>query len=411
MKKIFIILSFLFVLNIQNVFAYTTTNYTTNGQIQYSDLIYSPSKDQYILNYYYSGYANNIKLTFFSAISGNTYVRNWPSESVNKTIFFNCNGIYDVFLRIGEQNQASINDIITTNIVNPVCLSTTPGEDPNDLNTNVSQNDGDYKLNYDDVPGGNKYDLEKSNDGGNTWNVINTNTGSNGDFTIDRSGFYRITAYDINNNIISRDVIGENELNSSKCDGCTLLNQILACPAWDDFMKGFDDLLKNNIPTPSDMGSEIVDQLADQDVTPDAPEIPDPYDPGYPDQPLDLPEKIETDLTPNPDDFKLETTGDGAGPVEISDPAAWTPDNSDKGYVPPDPDEDTAPNYEMEETEETAPDYNSSTTEPETAPNYNITDPPADSLPSYSATSTAGPMPGYNIGPNSTNTIPGYDYE
>ena len=406
MKKITaLVLALLILLPFQSFAAIETT-----GNIQYYDIQYSAAKDQYILNYYLTGTANNINIYFISG-GGTPWTKTWGPESINRTIFLNCNGEYDYYFRIGTKTIGYIQNIETSSIMTPICSATTPGDSNDDLNLKPTPiNDGsgtatgDFRLNYTDIPGGSYYRLDYSTDGGATWTNKGENNGSNGYFDVTKSGLYRLTAYNSGNNVISRDIIGNDEFNLNKCDGCKTLIDMLNCPAWDDYMGEFGDMIAGAIPEPpsiEDGMDYLIDKLAEQTVEPEEPEAPEAFDPGYEEELPDLPEVIETDVTPSPSDFTPETTGTGSGPVILTDPGAWVPDDTDAGYNPPDPAADTAPDYEPPGgATETPPNYTPPGTIADTPPNYTPPGTVPDTPPVYT-------IPGGGGG----GTIPDYDYE
>jgi len=417
MKKITaILLAMMIIFPFQSYAAITTTD-----NISYYDVSFSPARDQYILNYSFTGSANNIYIYFVSD-TGTVWTKTWGPEAINKTIFINCNGEYDYFFKLNNSNVGYIQNIISTEIVTPICTTTTPGENEDNLNlTSTGKNDssgtptGDYRLNYIDLPDGAYYRLHQSTDGGTTWNLVDENTGLGGHFDVTKPGLYRLTAYNSSDEILSKDIINSTEFNNGKCDGCKTLTEMLACPAWDTYMSEFSEMISGAIPAPPSIEEGIdylIEELAAQTVEPEEPTAPEPFDPGYEEIETDLPTVIETEIEPEPTDFEPETGGPGSGPVIITDPEEWTPDDTDLGYTPPAPDPDTAPTYnEPGGGTETPPTYTAPGGGGDTPPTYTPPGSVADTPPTYTPPGgTSETIPGYNLPGSSGGGVPDYDY-
>lgn len=376
----------------------------TTPNVSNVTLQYLPSRDQYALNYYFSDPANGMQYVFVADINGQTYSKVWPAEAINKTIYINCNGTGDWYFKLEGVSVGYIMDVVSTEIENEICQVKIPTEDDYNLNLtgtggNASNGAGygQYRVDYSKVPGGANYQLQRSTNGGTSWSTVGTDNGTSGYFTTNASGLYRLNAFNNSNELIATDIIGQNEFQKP----CGELCQVFTCPGWEQFAGGLSDVISNSIPTPAELGEaigdSIVDKLAEQDVSPDDPVVPEPFDPGYQEQETDLPAPVTTDINPQPTDFEPVTTGDGSGSFDLTDPLDWTPDDEDKegGYVPPNPDADTPPEYqEGEPTDDTPPAYDSG--DVGEMPNYETTDP--GTPPSYDAGDPGDEIPNYNYG-------------
>lgn len=396
--------------------SYAATMKSDNVEIHYFE--YFPGLDRYVLDYTIKDYAN-ATVTIFITPDDVTYTKEWGRLSINKKIYHNCNGTFNYHFELNGEIVGYIYNLETTLIEDELCKQEIPGDDENDIKTRITDNtsNGKKRINYDEN-GSVNYSLQKSNDNGTTWQDINNNTDSgtgSGYFEVTNPGYYRIIGTDENDNIISKDYISESEFETSKCDGCKTLNEMLACPAWDTYMSEFSEMISGAIPAPPSIeeGMDyLIEKLAEQTVEPEEPTAPEPFEPGYEEIETDLPTVIETEIEPAPTDYEPETGGPGSGPVIITDPEEWTPDDTDLGYTPPAPDPDTAPTYnEPGGDTETPPTYNPPGGGGGTPPTYTPPGGTPDTPPTYTPPGgTPGTTPGYNFPGSSGGGVPDYDY-
>ena len=405
--------------------AFAQVQKSDNIQIHY--FTYDSSRDQYILDYTLSGYANAV-VTVFITPTGTTYTKEWGSWTVNRRIFHNCNGTFNYNFTVNDKVIGYIYGLETTQIQNEVCSQKIPGTDPSDVNPTINdRDDGGKRITYtkDDGSGNNGggidpsgHRLEISRDGGQTWDSFADNpigsggggTYQTGYFDVPYPGYYRIVTYDENNNTLSTDYIDESEFeNTSTCNGCKTLSEMIACPAWDDYVGDLSSAIAEAIPPPppiEDGMNYLIEKLAEQDVEPIVPDPPAPYDPGYEEQQIDLPEKIETDINPSPTDFEPVTEGEGEGAISLIDPNAWVPDDTDIGYQSPDPDSINPKEYEYTDDPQNPPDYDFGNEE--TIPDYDYNETNGQ-LPNYEYNDT-GNIPDYETGNQNGGGVPDYNY-
>jgi hypothetical protein len=411
-----------------SVFAYSIV-----PEIRYFNYQYIESKDVYKGVYGFNGFANKIRFEFWTPT--NVYYTHTETYSGGLTgvVWLLCNGTYDLTIYNGSTFVGKIENIITTELNEQPCMSSADyntvkdyfddGDTGGDFNANGSiLNGGNKRISYDRLNGATDYDLFKWNENSTDWGTpIQTNDGNNDYFDITEDGYYKIVARDEFGNIINYDYIDNDQFKynteNNNCNGCKTLNEMLACPAWDQYMNEFGEMISGAIPAPPDMNLSmdyLIDQLAEQEVTPIEPVAPAPFEPDYPEQEIDLPEPIETDLEPDPNAFPIETGGEGSGAVIVTDPTEWTPDNTDIGYNPPNPDSDNAPDYEPPTTEpETPPDYNAPGGDSDTPPDYNPPSTVTDEIPDYNAgNEESDTPPDYNAGnENNNDDVPNYNYQ
>jgi hypothetical protein len=433
MKKIMIIILILLSFIPSNVLAITTISRITDFQLSYI------AKDVYRgTARFHSIIPNKLKFEFWSP-GGTYYTHTELHPSGIKSphyVWLFCNGTYNLSWYEDNLLVGKVENIVTTELKNQPCISTSNYDIAKEYIDNgddgyfdiVGGNlDGDKKrISYVKIPGGDSYELIKWDENLNDWGTtpIQINDGStpgdDGYFDIDEGGFYKVIVRDDEGNMIDNDTIDDDEFNNSinntSCNGCMKIYEMLACPAWDQYVGDIAEAIGGAIPPPPNMNDSIdylLDQLEGIDMTPTEPEPPAPFDPGYPEQQIDLPEPIETNLTPEPNAFPIETGGDGSGAVVITDPTAWTPDNNDIGYVPPDPDPDTEPEYNPPTTTpETTPDYNPPGATEDTPPDYNPPSTVTDEIPDYNTGNDENETtPDYNTGNENNSNVPDYDYQ
>ncbi|WP_336791159.1 hypothetical protein [Paenibacillus sp. MMO-177] len=386
-----------------------------------SQLIYLSTRDEYWLNYYgWDESADSSRLNYWTTTG--TYYSAESHNPPNGSWYLTCNGTYilEVFangVKVGETKQWT-----TTKIKNPACRSYDNADSlKNDLGVAVTDNgDGTSTMTWNSIPGANHYDIYK--DGNKIGETTGTST------KIDSAGGYTVSAVDSNGNVIGEsDYIapqpstgGGSDGGSGGCDGCKLITDMLACPAWDDYMGEWESMLHRVYQPPNwqqvanvmrdtivpAMGQELINRspemakiFADEFESREKPVAPPPMPPAAYTPPsvphmTDLPNKIDSDVTKDVPSFEPDYSGSQG--FTIPDPLDIKLSDQDGGYTYPD------------KTDQAAPDYQGTESEVEQPPQYNVPEPsqsPSSCL--FNSTSGLLCMPDYQM-PNSS---PAPDYQ
>lgn len=148
-------------------------------------------------------------------------------------------------------NKIGYTDVIrVNNLQNPTCSSYAGETIKNDLNASWTPNgDGTFQINFNSSTG-KSFELYKDGQYMGTYPQSPIN--------VPGEGSYTIIAKDQNGNIV-----GESDLNvrsgtgnnGGSCNVCEKLSEILSCPAWNDYMGEWQQLLESVIPPPPDWQS------------------------------------------------------------------------------------------------------------------------------------------------------------
>lgn len=311
-----------------------------------ANLVFIPTRDVYRMSY--SGFpasADSSRLNFWS--SDNTYYSLDSSNVPSGVYYLTCNGRYILEVFSGGVKVAETGIKVTTKIVNPTCQSYGDQQERLDdlgLSDNGGQpnQDGKIPITWNPVPGASYYEIYKDGE------KIGETPGTSWD--IDGPGGYTVVGRDPNG-----EVVGESDYdppdpfpgggNTGGCDACKWLTDMLACPAWDDYMGELTDAIRNAMPPPPDWDSiadtfvgKFADYFGDVPPPPSRSEIDQAITPPLPPLDTSVPEASMVPQAPSeynngPLDFDI-TDGeeieiiDESEPIEIYEPDKYI--NSDE---------------------------------------------------------------------------------
>lgn len=387
-----------------------------------SNYYYIPNRNEYRVNYSFTASQNGeitqVQLVYTNLNNGEVHEATFPNPT--GIMMLTCQGTYDmIFMDANGNVRGSIRELVTPLIVNGTCQSYSDGGAKDELNANVGANGS---VSWSPIPGAVSYDIYKD---GQHYQTTNDTSAALPD------GSYTIVARDGNGG-----VIGESDFNlpgisgggSTGCDGCGWIKSALSCPEWDDYMGEWASMIDSVVPDAPDwhevagimrdtivpaMGDELIrrspemaDIFADEFQSREKPVSPPPtappvFDPDVPEL-IDLPDKIEVDLTEGVPQFEPDYSG--SAPFSLPDPMAvdMNPDDKDGGYALPDQPELPDKPYTPSEPETPQPELDYVITpqpEGETPPDYNLpgggvppqyTPPAAEEPPVYSPPDPVG---------------------
>lgn len=225
---------------------------------------YSPGLDRYRMDYvipsgvvWYQSY--------FIAPNNAIYSHDWDFYPTGSH-WFNCNGKYRLKFFDGANNLiAETPEIVTTQIIHEVCLSSVNDTGSGDFNTNYNDNgDGSYDLNWTPMPGAESYDIYKDGQ------KIGETTGTN--FNLPGEGSITVVAKDSEGNTIGQSDInvptyngndgggGDGGDGGSGCDVCEKLSKLLQCPDWNQYLGDLTGAIRDALPPPPDW-DDIADKI------------------------------------------------------------------------------------------------------------------------------------------------------
>lgn len=384
-----------------------------NVKIVDGNYYYFPARDMYKYDYNPPSGVSYYELHYIDAAGNTLYSKTYYHEPTG-IHYLTCNGYYEMrFYDASGQLVAKSPVMTTTEMIDPLCDSFAGDAGYNDFPVSGDENpDGTIRLTWDPVAGATSYEVWK--DGEKLLETPDTFADVSG------PGNYSIVAKGPGG------VVGQTDLTiQGGCDGCKLLEDILSCPAWGDYMGAWESLLRSVIPPPPDwyyvaavmrdtivpaIGQEIVDRMpeiariiADEFERREDPvyapgDIP-AYSPPYQlPQLQDMPQRINFDLDSGVPNFDPDFTG--SEPFVIPDPSDIELSDEDAGYMPPEP-TPAASN----------PPYRGAEPYPEPDPGYAGSAPGDDiEAPSYVVTIPDVTDPGreYEIIEDDDGTMPGY---
>lgn len=404
---------------------------------------YFPPKDKYKFDYPPPSGVSYYELHFDGAAGHFYRTYNQQPTGVH---YLTCNGIYVMkFFDASGNLVAKTPEMTTHEIQVPTCNSQPENTGYKDFTlTKSSMGNGKATLNWNSLPNAVVYQVFRKGQ------LIEAVDGTSA--VIDDDGeAYSVIAFDQYSNLIGQADLPASPTQTNPppgggdggegCDGCKWLTDILACPAWDQYMGEWESMLRDVIPPPPDwqevanimrdtivpaMGQELVNRapeiaeiIADEfesredPVNPPGP-LPS-YTPPYPVPTMqDMTERINFDLTTDVPSFEPDYSG--SKPFTIPDPLNIQLDDTDAGYTAPDPTPSNNP----------IPVYSGGDPTPEPDPGYAGSSPPVDetAIPGYVVTNpdatapersynppspdTGGTIPSYQAPPPDSGTIPGY---
>lgn len=405
---------------------------------------YAPYKDEYRVDYAPPAGATKYEL-YYEAANGTPYnaVYNNTPTGIH---YLTCNGTYWLKFYDSSGKLFAKTDAMTTSAIQlPSCNSYLEGNaGSSDIDLTVTANNdpisGQKRVNvtFTEIAGADNYEIWID---GKKFTDIAADTKPLGTTLYTDGKSLTVIAKDANGETLGQsDAIIPNvqaeEPTTEGCDGCSWLNQVLACPAWDDYMGEWSDMLNNvfdashyqmvagimrDTIVPA-MGQEIVnrmpelskilaDELQSREKQVVPPSAPPPNYQAPETQPTltDLPNKIETDITSNVPNFEPDYTGSES--FAIPDPITDIQlDDEDAGYGYPDETDNSNPAYDHKETESAPPlkyNYNWHNVPESGPPTYQATT--SDSSSPIYQTEDSGAMPDYNL--NANGVIPTYNVE
>lgn len=252
---------------------------------------YIAQLDQYRVDYSYPTGSAKTNLHFVTN-TGTHYDLNFNGTPTGH-MYLTCNGTYTInFYDASDSLVGYFDNILTNEIVDPTCNSYENQTGQNDLNATQHDNgDGTYKIDWSHAVGGTHTKVLK-----NGQEVSYTNgtsyTGQPGSYTLldfDNEGkITGISDLTVPDGTISGGTSGNGEAGSGggdggngggSCNGCEMLEQMLACPGWSQYMGDLTGAIKDALPPPPNwddiadkIGRATVNHLSDYlGNVPDAP--------------------------------------------------------------------------------------------------------------------------------------------
>src|SRR5690625_414950 len=213
-------------------------------------------KDEYRVDYTRPGPGFDVSYfrVKFEADSGMLYETDY--DFWTGIMYLTCNGVYQLQFLDSEHNVLlESREIVTTRIKDPPCLSYPDGGNKDDLDATYNDNgDGTYTLDWTDLPGAGSYEIYLNGD------LVGIVTSPGDSFDLPGTGSVNIVAKDPNGDYLGHsdlqvpDYDGSDDWgnNGDKCDICDIISSALECPAWDDYMGAWSDMLSELIPPPPD---------------------------------------------------------------------------------------------------------------------------------------------------------------
>lgn len=385
----------------------------------------------------------------FDGANGQHYYRQYDQQPTG-IHWLTCNGSYQMrFFNSAGQLVAKSPDMATGSIQNPVCNSQ-PGNDAgyNDLTASINLSGPVCSISWQGIYA-DTYEIYRDGQ----YVIAVEGFGPHGGFLFDHpidcvDGAYSLLAIKDGQYVAQKDFKsnavppvpgggggGGGGTNpgggyDDGCNGCKLITDLLACPAWDQYMGEWESMLRSVIPPAPNwqqvanimrdtivpaMGQELVnrapviaDIIADEFESREDPVYPPGSIPAYnpPGQlPVmqDMTDNIDFDLSSDIPDFEPDFSG--SVPFTIPDPLSIQLDDTDSGYNPPDP----TPSNNL------IPDYSGRDPVPERDPGYQGLDDFEDTnIPGYVITNPDAndPIRVYNPQtPGDSGQIPGYQID
>lgn len=416
---------------------------------------YFSPRDAYKYDYTVPSGSSYYELHYLNPDGSTAYMREY-NQTPTGVHYLTCNGTYQMrwFDSPGGTLIAQSELMTTTGIQDPTCSSYAgTGYDDFDVTKTVNddgtvtfewQKPSEDTHHYDVYVNGNRVPIHYTEEtSGRSYTTVNCNQ-TLGNICDNPISFMAVKE---DGNIVGQvDFTGTPSSggggdggSSDGCDGCALLTDMLACPAWDEYMGDWRNLLNDVIPPPPDwqevanimrdtivpaMGQELVnrapviaDIIADEFESRESPVYPPGSLPTYTaPEPLptmtDMTTDVQFDLNSGVPSFEPDYSGSQS--FTIPDPMDLELSDDDAGYVAPQP-TPSEPNrsYQGQDVApEPDPGYAGSASDDVTPPGYTITNPDA-TAPARDYVmggDDGGPIPGYVGSGDDPGTAPGYDY-
>lgn len=306
---------------------------------------YVPFKDEYRVDYNPPSGVAWYQLHYTSP-TGTIYTGDYNFQPTG-THWLTCNGTYRLnFFNAQNQLIYETQDMITTEIQNPSCLSYSEGINGNDdLNADYTTNpDGSYNVTWQPIPGATNYEIWVN--GQNQGSTPGTSA------TVTDKGSVTIVARDNNGNIVGQSDLtvpdlateyNENVGGGGGCNMCDKLAALLECPEWNTYMSDLTGAIRDALPTLPEW-RQIADQFVDafDDYFGDPPPVPNPTNITPANPVIDTSTPPEAAIEPVvPSDFNqpmiFDVTDapeipvvDDSEPIEIDEPDTYI-DSDDPG--------------------------------------------------------------------------------
>lgn len=238
---------------------------------------YVPFKDEYRVDYNPPSGVSWYQL-HFTAANNDVFTGDYFFPPTG-THWLTCNGTYKLkFYDAADNLISETQDMITTEIVNPSCLSYADGINGNDdLGADYTDNeDGTYDINWSPMAGADSYEVWQNGQ------LVDTTTGTTS--TVTGKGSVSIVAKDANGDIIGQsdltapDLAADYAANAPQgCNICEKIAEALNCPEWDTYMGELTGAIRDALPTLPEWRS-IAEQFVDafDDYLGDPPAVPNP---------------------------------------------------------------------------------------------------------------------------------------